>query len=167
MKIKQTISILIFSLMLMDTISAQESSFDWGKVRYGGRINLGFSNTTTNIILAPSAVYPLSDKFSLGGSISFGYTSFKSSDSKLYNYGASLLSYYNPFRELQLSVELEQTFVNQTTGNFKNNFDFLALYIGAGYRFGNVIAGIRYDVLYNENKGLYASPFGPFVQFSF
>lgn len=144
-----------------------QSSFDWDKVRYGGRVNFGFSNNSTTIILAPSAVYRLTDKFSAGGSVSFGYSSFKDSDAKLYNYGASLLSYYNPFRELQLSTELEQTFVNQTQGRFKNNFNFLALYIGAGYRLGNVIAGLRYDVLYNEDKGLYASPFGPFVQFSF
>lgn len=159
------VGLLVF--LMSTSVNAQSSSFDWKKVKYGGRLNLDFSNSNTSVIVAPSARYQLNEKFSLGGSVSFGYTSFKSSDTKQYNYGASILSFYNPFRELQLSAELEQTFVNQT-GDFKNNFDFLALNIGAGYRLGNnIVAGVRYDVLYNKDKSLYTSPFSPFVQVSF
>lgn len=163
MKFRSFLSVFLF---LMTSSLLAQSSFDWDKVRYGGRVGFGFSNSTSSIIIAPSAVYRLSDEFALGGSVSFGYSNFRTSNSKLYNYGASILSYYNPFRQLQLSAELEQTFANQT-GVIKQNFNFLALYLGAGYRFGNITAGMRYDVLYEEEKNIYASPLSPFIQFSF
>ena len=161
--------VLTFCLLLLNSVFAQQkTTFDWSKVNYGGRIGLEVSNNNTSVILAPSAVYRVTQEFSLGGSVSFGYTSFKSNNSKLYNYGVSILSSYSPTRELQLSAELEQNFVNNIQENFENNFNFLALYLGAGYRLGrNVVGGVRYDVLYNEDNNIYTSPFSPFIQVYF
>ena len=152
-------------------VDVQSQANFWDKVRYGGGINAGFSNTSTNIGLAPSAIYQFNDKVAAGVSVSFGYSSFKRNDAKQFNYGASTLVLYNPTQALQLSAELEQTFVNST---FKINgqkitddFNFPALYVGAGYRVGNVSAGLRYDLLYKEDRSIYGSALGPFVRFYF
>jgi len=169
-------SILLIIIFILSFHSNAQSygtnSFDWENVRYGGRFSFEFSNTTTSIIVSPLAVYQLNDQFSLGGSVSFGYTEFKLLDAKLYNYGVSLLSYYDVLPKLQLSGELEQVFVNQKSTNLgsqiRSNYNFLAMYLGAGYRVRrNVVVGMRYDVLHKEGKGLFASPFAPFVQVSF
>lgn len=148
------------------TVHAQ-SNFDWSEVRFGGSANLGFSNNATNIILAPSTIYPVLDNLFLGASVSFGYSSFRNPSARLFNYGAAALSYYRPIEYIQLSAELEQTFVN-TSGDFvRDDFDFLALYLGVGYSVGNATFGVRYDVLYDEDNSLYRSPLSPFVQFYF
>lgn len=166
---KSILGILLFCISIG---FAQTSKFDWDKVNFGGGLNIDFSNSNTSIIVSPSAIYNVNQQFSLGAGVNFGYTNFRSSDAKSYNYGVSLLSYYNPFSTVQLSAEIEQTFVNTSTKisgqTIKTDFNFLALYLGAGYRLGNnVIAGVRYDVLYKEDKSLFTSPFSPFVRVYF
>jgi hypothetical protein len=72
-------------------------------------------------------------------------------------YGGSIIT-FNPIPEIQLSAELEQLRVNVSgTGqnNFSDNFWNTGLFIGAGYRTGNVTLGARYNVLYKDNKGAY------------
>ena len=41
------------------------------------------------------------------------------------------------------------------------------LFMGVGYSSGPVTFGIRYDVLYNENKSIYANPWMPFIRVFF
>jgi hypothetical protein len=70
-------------------------------------------------------------------------------------YGGSIITLFNPIPEIQLSAELEQLRVNVSgTGqnNFSDNFWNTGLFIGAGYRTGNVTLGARYNVLYKDNK---------------
>jgi len=165
--------ILIFSLILItkytafSQVDASAKNNFWKNVRYGGRVNLGFSNRSTNVVLAPAAIYQFNPKIAWGGSVSFGYGNFRDINVEQFNYGASTMFFYNPYRELQLSAELEQTFVNRTiefTGrDQKDNFNFPAFYLGAGYRLGNISVGFRYDVLFNENRNIYNSALTPFV----
>ncbi len=161
---------LYFVSNLTAQVQPKQNNF-WKKVRFGGNLGLDFSNNATSIILGPSAVYQVNDKFSAGLGVNFGYANFRRFDTKQTNYGIRAIALYNPTRQLQLISELEQNFVNTTTEiqgqDFKNSFNFPALYLGAGYRLGNVSAGVRYDVLYNEDKRLYASPWSPFVQVYF
>jgi len=91
---------------------------------------------------------------------------------KQFNYGASLIGLYNPFNGLQLSSEFEYLFVNQNTETSSGqksttDFNFPALYIGAAYRMRNISAGLRYDLLYNENKSIYGNALSPFVRVFF
>ena len=160
-----------FMSILTAQIVPKENNF-WDQVRFGGNLGLDFSNNSTSIILGPSAVYKVNEQFSTGLGINFGYSSFKRPDAKQTNYGGRLIALYNPTRQLQLIGELEQNFVNTTVEvqgqDFDDSFNFPALYLGAGYRLGNVSAGVRYDVLYNEDgERLYASPWSPFVQVYF
>ncbi len=161
---------IIFVLFVSVTGYGQFEYFDWDNVRYGGRINLDISNRTTSIIVSPTAVYKLSPQFSLGGSVSVGYTKFQYPEEQLFNYGFSILSYYYPVPKIQLMMELEETFVkgdglSTLTGEkFTYNYKYPSLYIGAAYRVRNFGFGLRYDVLYKEGEGLFASPFSPFIQ---
>lgn len=165
--------ILFISLLItvkytaFSQVEASSKNNFWENVRYGGRVNLGFSNRSTNIVLAPAAIYQFNPKVAAGASISFGYANFRDANVKQFNYGTSAIFMYNPFRELQLSAELEQTFVNRTfelSGrDEKDSFNFPAFYLGAGYRLGNISVGFRYDVLFNEDRSIYNSAITPFV----
>ena len=160
-----------FSICSAQQNSPNTPSDFWKKVRFGGNLSVQFSNNNTAIIVSPSALYQFNEKFLGGIGLNFGYSKFDRENVQQYNYGASLIGLYNPIQNLQLSGELEQTFVNATqefnNQEFKSNFDFLALYLGAGYRVGNFTAGVRYDVLYDEDRSIYRSPISPFFRVYF
>ena len=86
--------------------------------------------------------------------------------------GGSLIGLFNPIPEIQLSSELEQLNINRNydeafVTNPDENYWYSALFLGAGYRSGNLTIGIRYDVLYDEDKSIYADPWMPFIRFYF
>ncbi|AXT57709.1 hypothetical protein J8L88_21755 [Aquimarina sp. MMG015] len=147
---------------------SQEDNF-WSRVRIGGNIGIGFTNDTFNGILAPSAVYDFNNQFSMGFGLNFGYTDSRNFTAT--NYGASIITLYNPFPSLQLSAEFEQMGVSRSFEiegpNINDNYWYPALFIGAGYRVGFVSVGLRYDVLYDDNKSIYASAYAPFVRVFF
>jgi hypothetical protein len=41
------------------------------------------------------------------------------------------------------------------------------LFLGGGYRTGNVIVGMRYNILHNSNNNVYNEAFMPFVRVFF
>ena len=73
--------------------------------------------------------------------------------------------------EIQLSTEFEQLNVNRKYNVNLNieddNYWIPALFLGVGYKSGNVTIGIRYDVLYDNEKSIYADPWAPFIRFYF
>ena len=138
----------------------------WDNVRFGGGFGLGFGSNQTTIAISPSAIYEFNDMFALGLGGSYLYA--KNGNLKSNVYGASIISLFNPLEEIQLSAEFEQLFVTQRQLGFdNNNFDYPALYLGAAYRVGWFAAGVRFDVLYDDNKSIYTSPFSPIVRFYF
>ena len=78
---------------------------------------------------------------------------------------------FNVIREIQLSAEFEQLNVDRNYNVNLNieddNYWVPALFIGAGYRSGNITFGVRYDVLYDEEQSIYIDPWMPFVRFYF
>ena len=149
--------------------SKQPNEF-WQNVQFGGGLGLGFGSGYTDITISPSAIYNINQTVSIGTSLQFGYISAKNN----YNttlYGGSLIGLVNPIPEIQFSVEIEE--VNASTkfqfdgGNLSTNFWNTALYLGAGYRNGNVTIGGRYDILYNANNSIYSDAFMPFVRVYF
>lgn len=141
----------------------------WQKVQFGGGLGLSFGNRYTDISVAPSAIYNVNEYFAVG--LGAQYTYVKQKDAYNSNlYGGSLITLFNPLPEIQLSAELEQLRVNVKgvgTNNFSNNFWNTGLFLGAGYRNGNVTIGARYNVLYKEDQGAYSDAFMPFVRFYF
>ena len=148
------------------------SNHFWDKVQFGGGLGLGIGSGYTDISVMPSAIYNVNEIFAAGVGLQFGYLSSKNYYES-YVYGGSLIALVNPIREVQLSAELEQVRVdtryesNINRPAFSDSYWNTALYLGAGYRTGNVTIGARYDVLYDPDKSLYGSGFMPFVRVYF
>jgi hypothetical protein len=144
----------------------------WDKVQFGGGLGLGIGSGYTDISVMPSAIYNINEIVAVGVGLQFGYLSSKNYYSS-YVYGGSILGLVNPIPEIQLSAELEQIRVNtdykanNNRASFSEDYWNTALFLGAGYRTGNVTIGGRYDVLFNEKRSLYGSAFMPFVRVYF
>lgn len=169
------IFILILFLLTISTTYSQtttpsnsKSDF-WKKVQFGGGLGLSFGNFT-NVTISPSAIYHVNDTFSVGTGLQFTYVAAKDSFSSTM-YGGSLIALFNPSEDIQISAEVEQLQVNRNftavTPNIKDNFWNTALFVGAGYRAGNVTIGGRYNLLFNKEKNIYGTAFMPFVRVFF
>jgi len=147
----------------------QKSEF-WNHVYFGGGIGLSFGNNFFSGTLAPSAIYSFDDRFAVGTAINFSYNSEKYFYES-YIIGGSILGLFNPISQIQISVEFEQLYVNR---NFDDRTIFLdesywypGLYLGAGFNTGPVTIGVRFDVLYDSERSIYANPYNPFVRVYF
>jgi len=157
---------LVFLVFLFSSFSgfSQKSDF-WKNVRFGGGFTLGFGSQTT-IGVSPSAIYDFDNGFSLGAGFNYIYSEAGAFSTNVY--GGNIISLYQiPNVGIQLSGEFEQSFAKQTTSVGSINTNFPALYFGAAYNQGRFAFGFRYDVLYDSNKSIYASPFSPIVRFYF
>ncbi|MGI9551315.1 MAG: alpha-ketoglutarate decarboxylase [Aurantibacter sp.] len=141
----------------------------WSQVRYGGGIGLGWTNGGFNGSISPSAIYQVNDQFAAGLSLNFNYAKFN--DDKLLAYGGSVLTLFNPVQFLQLSAEFEQLRINRRirlpTTTLEDNYWSPALFLGLGYTNNFMTIGVRYDVLYDDNKSIYANAWMPFVRVYF
>ena len=161
----------LFFFSLSSFSQSQTPNNFWNNVRFGGGVGLNFGNGFFSGTLAPAAIYDFNPYFSAG----MGLTASYSSQRDVFNstiLGGSILALTNPFPEVQLSAEFEQVNVNtnfdsNVSNRSSDNFWANALFLGVGYRSGNVVFGIRYDVLYDENESIYADPWLPFVRFWF
>ncbi|OXA92717.1 hypothetical protein [Flavobacterium hercynium] len=170
--------LMIFTLLLSGYAEAQENIATentvnfWDRVQFGGGLGLGIGSGYTDITVSPSAIYNVNEIVAVGAGLQFGYLASKN----YYNsfvYGGSLITLVSPIPQVQLSAELEQVRINtdykatNVRPAFSDNYWNTALYLGAGYRNGNVTIGGRYDVLFNDKKSLYGSAFMPFVRVYF
>lgn len=154
-------------IILTSTIASfsQEKNDFWENVRFGGGITLAFNNQTT-IGVSPSAIYQFNNGFSLGAGATYMYSKFENSTRNLY--GGSIISLYQiPATSFQISGEYEHLFANQSNNSTSTNFNFPALYLGAAYNQGSFAIGLRYDLLFDKNKSVFASAFSPIVRFFF
>lgn len=169
----QKLSMLSFFLLMASTtttIAQEEDTRFLDRVRFGGGI--GF-NAGTNFLafnISPTAVYQFNEYLSAGPSLIYSYQSSNSFKTSLY--GGSVIVLANPFRELQLSAEIEQLRVNQTIervglADFENNTWNTAFFVGGGYNTGNVIVGVRYNLLFNDEDAIYTQAWAPFVRVFF
>ncbi|MEZ7499647.1 hypothetical protein QO200_12970 [Flavobacterium sp. Arc3] len=155
-------------LAQQQTITSNSSSDFWKNVQFGGGIGLGFSSGYTNISLAPSVIYNFNEYVSLGLGAQYTYAKQKDYYAS-HLYGGSIIGLFNPTLQVQLSAELEELRVNvNLDGSNSNSHDYwnTGLFLGAGYRSGNVTMGARYNVL-NDNNNIYGSAFMPFVRVYF
>lgn len=165
------LAFLVSALHVASSQNAQSDSGDfWKNVRFGGGIGASFGDGFFSGTLAPSAIYEFNDQFALGVGLNGTYNSRKYFY-KSTIFGGSILGFFNPIQEIQLSAELEELNVNRkwedNLGIADENYWYPALFIGAGYRTRNVTFGIRYDVLYDNDKSIYADPWAPFVRVYF
>ncbi len=160
--------LLISNVMLAQTTTPKPECEFWKKVQFGGGLGLGFGSDFTNISIAPNAIYKVNDYVGIGLGVQYSYLKQKNFYSSNM-YGASLITLINPVEQIQLSIELEQLRVNVAYKNpdFAKDFWNTGLFLGAGYRMGNVTVGARYNVLFDKDKGVYGDAFMPFVRILF
>ena len=169
-------SLLAFISLFFTTITiAQQTSMPpqpenqfWKNVQIGGGLGLGFGSGYTDISIAPSAIYNFNEYAALGLGLQYKYLKQKDYYASHF-YGGSIIGLLNPIRQIQLSAELEQLRVNvnlEGSNSNSQNYWNTALFIGAGYRSGNVTIGARYNVLDDKNS-IYGSAFMPFVRVYF
>jgi len=168
---KKIVFILIITFFCFQNSAAQETKNNfWENVRYGGGLGLNFANGFFSATIAPSAIYQFDNNFALGLGLNATFNNLRNSY-KSTILGGSLIGLYNPIQTIQLSAEFEELNVNRRYNinvNIPNeNYWIPALYIGVGYRSNNVTFGIRYDVLYDDERSIYANPWAPFVRFFF
>lgn len=162
---KKTILLILIIVLALTSFAQEDKSNFWENVQFGGGITMGFDNNRTTLGLAPSALYNFNEKFSLGIATSYLYSKIKDADQALNVYGGSLISIYNPIDEIQLSAEFEENIISQSGFDSRNAE---ALFLGFGYNVARGVAiGMRYDVLYNEEKSIYGSAFSPIVRVYF
>lgn len=149
--------------------SVQPQSAFWDKVQFGGGLGLSFSNGYTEISVSPSAIYNVNPYVACGLGLQASYVSSGYYDSGIY--GASILTFINPIPQIQFSINLNESYVNNHYDagyygpySFTDSFWNTALFLGAGYRTGNVTIGIAYNVLYDEDDHVYTEPYMPFVR---
>lgn len=163
---------IVVAVSMVCACNAQNSGYPgsfWDNVRFGGGIGLGFTNGGFNGSISPSAIYQFNEQFASGASLNFNYAKFN--DDKLLAYGGSILALYDPIPFLQISGELEQLRINREFDNgttrWEHNYWSPALFMGIGYVNRNFTVGIRYDVLYDNSKSIYANAWMPFVRVYF
>ena len=151
-----------------DPLPKQKSEF-WKKVRFGGGLGLAFGTNNTQVTIAPSAIYQYNEYIAFGPGLNFNYQKFGDFSSTLYGISGIFLA--NPIREIQLSAEVEQLFGNQTIedigGDITNDINNTAIFLGAGYQLNGVTIGARYNVLFDNDDGIYAEAWQPFVRVYF
>lgn len=174
------IIIIILTLVsIPNHFHAQEESDEdadfWSHVRFGGGVGLNFGSGFFSGTLAPSALYEINNQVGIGLGLNGTYSSIKNNrnneDFKATILGGSIFSIFNPIEALQLSIEFEELHVNRTLefedGDIKDRYWVPALFLGAGYRVENFTFGMRYDILYNNDKSIYANAWMPFVRVFF
>ncbi|QNM86109.1 hypothetical protein H9W90_03050 [Polaribacter pectinis] len=155
----------LFLFILSINAFSQKSDF-WSDVQFGGGFTLGFGNNQTTVGISPSAIYNFNNGFSLGTGVNYLYS--KINDFSTNVYGASIISLYQTNFGVQFSGDLDYYFANQKNLNGNSySTNFPALHLGIAYNQGRFAVGIRYDVLYDENKSVFASPISPVVRFYF
>ena len=158
----------------IDLSSVQSPKKDfWKQVSFGGGLGLNFGDGYFSGGVSPSAVYNFNQYFSAGLGLTYNFLSDKRRipDVRISSYGGSIITLFNPVREIQLSAELEGIQVDRTflfiDGDVKDDFFQEALFLGAGFRTGNITIGARYNVLHDDDTSIYGSAFVPFVRVFF
>jgi hypothetical protein len=167
--------LIIIAVFFHENVIAQYSQMPqtrspfWGNVQFGGGLGLSIGSGYTDISVAPSAIYNVNPYLATGLGLQATYVSSKGYyDSGIY--GVSLLTYINPIPEIQLSINLNESYVNNHyeaylgQNGYTDNFWNTALFLGAGYRTGNVTIGVAYNVLFDENDNVYGDALMPFVR---
>ena len=165
-----SVVLCMFSFSITYAQNTNLSPF-WSNVQYGGGVGIGFANDFFSGTLAPNAIYRFNDYVASGVGLNFSYSSQKDVFQSTV-IGGSIIGLFNPIRDIQLSTEFEELYVNRDIDDgFISSIDdkywYSALFLGIGYTSGNITFGIRYDVLFDEDTSIYSDPWLPFVRFFF
>ena len=141
------------------------------KLSYYGGFGLGISTDYFYVSLQPGLIYNVNKSFKLGSGLQYSY--LKSNDNYSgvnYNYhvmGFNEMLLFYPVKQLELSGEFEDLYVMQSYNHIDEKYWSPALFGGLAYRYGNVVAGFKYNFLYKEGTSIYNNAFIPFIRIYF
>ena len=152
-----------------NSISDNNSPF-WSQVRFGGSLGLSVGSDYISVEIAPSALYDFNKTFSAGVGINAAYG--KVDNFKATSVGGSLIGIVRPISSIQISTELQESYINRKIeyidANDVTTKDWVpALFLGLGYTTGPFTVGLKYDVLYDDDKSINNSALLPFVSIYF
>jgi len=163
---KQLLPFLLITLLFSTNLQAQEKKTK--KIGFYGGFGLSLGTGYTYISLQPGVIYNWEPKFKLGAGVQ--YTYLKSNKAYYgvnysYNiYGFNTMAMYYPAKELEITAEYENLYVKQKYNGVENNFWSPALFGGLGYRYGPVVAGFKFNFLYDPKTSIYQDAFIPFIR---
>jgi hypothetical protein len=150
----------------------------WERVRFGGNFSLSFGGNSDLVLLSPVAVYQASDNLLVGLGANYVYSKYKvnflNGVSETYTasvYGPKALVMFYPMSNIVLSGEFEHNYIDR-------NYSFIgdkiepywksAAFLGIGYAMpigesSRFVVSISYDLLYDENRSYFSTPFRPGV----
>ncbi|HCO68406.1 MAG TPA: hypothetical protein DIT04_11710 [Dysgonomonas sp.] len=146
--------------------------FDKSRLTFGGGLGLQFGSYTV-VNIAPQVGYNFSNNFNAGAGISYSY--YKDDfyygnekwDEKRHYAGFNLYARYYPIQYIVLSVQPEANrmwLTQEPKGNgekYTENKFVPSVTVGAGVRFGPMMAMIKYDVVQDK-----FSPYGNSIFYS-
>lgn len=152
---------------MMQTDSIPEADKRWF---FGCGFGLNFVGGTS-LSLSPNLNYMVSNKVSIGAGLQGNYLSIKDLQSTT-TIGGNIIAQYAPTRSLTTLLEFSElnasTKRETPTGETKDTFWESALFIGIGYNItDNILLGLKYNVLYDDNQSVYTGPILPFVNVNF
>lgn len=137
----------------------------WG---FGGSLGFSFWSDGTDILIAPKAFYNISPILKTGFGLTYIYSDYETNFSSYKNnsFGGSLFFAVRPINFIQISAEYEglQTY---RSGTFDDEYWNNSIYLGLSLISGRVSFGLRYDVLYDNQKSPYSSAVNPVIGFYF
>jgi len=165
------ISIILTGILIwlsITRISAQEKS---KKIGFYGGFGLNLSTGYTYLSLQPGLIYHWSEKFKLGAGVQYTYLksnkSYYGVNYKYNIYGFNTMALYYPIKQLEVSAEFEDLYVNQNYNTVQRKFWSPALFAGLGYHYGPVVAGFKFNFLYDKYKSIYQDAITPFIRIYF
>lgn len=135
-------------------------------IRIGGNMGINFgSNNSMDINLSPHLSYLVSPILEFG--ISAGYQFNKYANTKRHLLSVGPYMDINPIPDMFLRAQYEH-FAGRTSIKYDDiniqKFDDNALWLGGGYRTGDVVqvyAGIMYNVLHKDGKSIFKEAYRP------
>ncbi len=159
------VSVLLF---LSFQIQAQKTS---KKIGFYGGFGLSLGTGYTYFSLQPGIIYHAFEKFKLGAGVQYTYLksnkSYYGVDYKYNIYGFNTMALFYPYKELEVSAEFEDLYVDQNFNNVSHKFWSPALFGGLGYRYGPVVAGFKFNFLFDPKTSIYQDAFIPFIRIYF
>ncbi|SZD73160.1 Uncharacterised protein [Candidatus Ornithobacterium hominis] len=137
--------------------------------RLGGNIGLNFGNNSYfSFGISPNLGYQVSPKLLLGTSLGYAYQKSNYFKNNLFSGGPFLN--YSLLQNIFTHAHLEyfngtRKFYMDGLNEKKVSDEEAALWLGGGYRTNGRVGyqiGLMYNVLYNENKSIFNSPFNTF-----
>ncbi len=160
--------ISIIAIGSSENIYSQHTS---KKIGFYGGFGLSLGTDYTYLSLQPGLLYHFHKKLKLGAGVQYTYLkSNKSYYGVNYNYnifGFNSMILYDPIEGLETSLEYENLYVKKDFNNVKTNFWSPSLFAGLGYHFGAVVAGFKYNFLYDPETSIYQDAFIPFIRIYF